>query len=288
MSTMKNKLPWIAAIVLGVVSILAVNKFLRLQAAKQEHNLVYMLTAVKELPEEHEITREDIQLKLFPVEAMSQLSITVPGLATEAAREESDRKVLMLVGRKLSRSINKGEQIFWSDLAEQQKSRFPDRIPEHMRAVSIPVGGVNAVSNLVTVGDKVDVVFSGENSTAPEVDLIRAIYMPEKIAEPAETPAPVQKIAGSTVLLSNVTVLAVGSVYTANSDSDNSGYSSVTLLVTPEEGVMLIQAMGSGQLSLMLRTPVDQSIGSPLVVAQDSLQEISKKLNKKRQDEVRK
>lgn len=152
----KRRLPWIAAIVLGTLSILAVNKYLTLQQRGSEQKKVFLLAASADIKPDQELTRNDLEIRSFPAESVSEVSITVPGTGSAAASEETERKILMLVGRKTTRQIGAGQQIFWSDLASPERPTFQSRIPAHMRAFTIPVTPISSVNNLIQPGDMVD------------------------------------------------------------------------------------------------------------------------------------
>lgn len=298
---LKNKLPWIIAIVLGVLSIAAVNKFLRLQQEGKDSSLIYLITAAADLSSGHELTRDDLKIALFPSDALSQISITVPGTSTTIGAEETERKLLMLIGRKTNRAIAAKEQIFWSDLMSLPRDHFPEHIPPRMRAVSIPVSLISSVSNLVEIGNKVDVVFTGDNTDHDTEKMFQLMALNasvnsddsvEVVSEKTDTAGSPsnKKVQGSIILLANVAVIAIGNNFRGKTRSDDTvdGYASVTLLVTPDEGLLIAQAMNSGQLSLMLRSPSDVSAGDTMEITTENLIDSSRKLNLKRNAEGQK
>lgn len=299
---LKNKLPWIIAIVLGVLSIFAVNKYLRLQEAGKESKLVYLISAASDLASGDVLSREDLKVELFPSESVSQISISVPGNTTKIGAEETERKLLLLIGRKTNRAIPEGEQIFWSDLVEPPKDRFPERIPPNMRAITIPVSQITSVSHLIEIGDRVDVIFTGDNELQETDKMLQLLTLnslekkeggsakkdaadPDGLEETEQTQ--VKRVQGSVVLLANVMVIAVGSQYRSQAGAPED-YSTVTLLVTPDEGVLITQAMNSGTLSLMLCSRSDIKGKGAMEITADNLLETSRKLNQVRNPEVKK
>lgn len=62
----KRRLPWIAAIVLGTLSILAVNKYLTLQQRGSEQKKVFLLAASADIKPDQELTRNDLEIRSFP------------------------------------------------------------------------------------------------------------------------------------------------------------------------------------------------------------------------------
>ena len=292
----KRRLPWIAAIVLGTLSILAVNKYLTLQQRGNEQKKVFLLAASADIKPEQELTRNDLEIRSFPAESVSEVSITVPGTGSASAAEETERKILMLVGRKTTRQIGAGQQIFWSDLASPERPSFQSRIPAHMRAVTIPVTPVSSVNNLIQPGDMVDILFtsvSGESEEADNTALLLIAAAGRNGGNTAEAvtapPAAPKKPARTEILLSRIPVLAVVQNFRPGS-ADESGmttYSGVTLMVTPQEGVLLTHALTVGQLSLMLRPVADPSASEASGVEAGNMIPMSRELRAKRAAEVK-
>lgn len=289
----KRRLPWIAAIVLGTLSIIAVNKYLTIQQRGSEQKKVFLLAAAADIKPDQELTRNDIEIRTFPAESVSEVSITVPGTGSAAASEETERKILMLVGRKTTRQIGAGQQIFWSDLAVMERPAFQSRIPARMRAVTIPVTPVSSVNNLIQPGDMVDVLFTnsgGEDEDSENTSLLIAATlrgngnMPE-----SSTPPPVKKPARTEILLSRIPVLATGQDFRPGAVNENgmASYSGITLMVTPQEGVLLTHALTIGQLSLMLRPAADPSISEADGVEAGNMLPMSRKLRAMRTAEVK-
>ncbi|MEI3003376.1 MAG: Flp pilus assembly protein CpaB [Victivallales bacterium] len=291
----KRRLPWIAAIVLGTLSILAVNKYLTLQQRGSEQKKVFLLAASADIKPDQELTRNDLEIRSFPAESVSEVSITVPGTGSAAASEETERKILMLVGRKTTRQIGAGQQIFWSDLASPERPTFQSRIPAHMRAVTIPVTPISSVNNLIQPGDMVDILFTSSNEDGEDVDaaLLLVAAANRNGANAAETvtaPAAVpKKPARTEILLSRIPVLAVGQNFRPDisGESGMAAYSGVTLMVTPQEGVLLTHALTVGQLSLMLRPAADPSVSEAAGVEIGNMIPMSRELRAKRAAEVK-
>ncbi|MGN0872148.1 MAG: Flp pilus assembly protein CpaB [Victivallales bacterium] len=291
----KRRLPWIAAIVLGTLSILAVNKYLTLQQRGSEQKKVFLLAASADIKPDQELTRNDLEIRSFPAESVSEVSITVPGTGSAAASEETERKILMLVGRKTTRQIGAGQQIFWSDLASPERPTFQSRIPAHMRAVTIPVTPISSVNNLIQPGDMVDILFTSSNEDGEDVDaaLLLVAAANRSGANAAETvtapTAAPKKPSRTEILLSRIPVLAVGQNFRPDisGESGVEAYSGVTLMVTPQEGVLLTHALTVGQLSLMLRPVADPSVSEAAGVEIGNMIPMSRELRAKRAAEVK-
>ncbi len=289
----KRRLPWIAAIVLGTLSIMAVNKYLTLQQQGKEVKTAFLITAAEDIPGGHELTMTDLKIKEFPEDSASEVSVIVPGRRSAAAAEETNRKMTMLTGRKTTRQISAGQQIFWSDLATAEQPSFTSRIPANMRAVTIPVSPVTSVNNLVQPGDTVDIIFTSNTGEAGEAGFDSASLLvlaaASKAGEQAEAVLPETRpaaVSKSSILLSGIQVLAAGSNFRRENSEAHDTYSGVTLLVTPQEGVLLTHSLTAGQLSLMLRNASDTSISEAESVEAGTLVQMGKNLSSKRKKEV--
>ncbi len=147
-----------------------------------------------------------------------------------------------VIGRKLESSMAAGQLLQSTDLKPlSQRQGFNAIIREGMRAVSVPVDAVSAVSNLVLPNDNVDVVGT--------------FRFPDMRGDSALDTV-------TLTILQNVKVLAVGSRWGgyAGESGGRSNYSTVTLLLYPEEVEMVIFASQKGRLSLSLRNFDDSRI----------------------------
>src|SRR5205085_2855616 len=65
-----------------------------------------------------------------------------------------------ILGRKLSRTVDRNQPLLWSDFDEGEKKGggLANMVKEGDRAVSIPVDGVSSVTGLVEPSDHVDIL----------------------------------------------------------------------------------------------------------------------------------
>lgn len=139
-------------------------------------------------------------------------------------------------GHALNRSIAKGELVLWNALNMNYSYQSPStKIQEGYRAVSISVDQISSVSNLIKPGD--------------HIDLITTIEIPGE-----STPS-------TLTLLQNVSVLTIGS-----GAEDEKNYGSVTLMVLPEEANIITHTSKYGNLSLVLRNPLDMKTNKNLSI----------------------
>lgn len=237
---MKQKFVLIAAIVFGLIAALLTRSWISSKESEYARRHA-------ELTRKTEKTQVIVATRTLPAGTV----ITTADLANGTVFEISVRgrpvitkeDYMRILGRRLEQTIEAGAPIFWSDIeggTAGYKGLAHDVQPG-MRAVSIAVSGANAVSGMIRPNDAVDVlgtfVFGGDDSGA-RVDEFVTLTM-----------------------LQNVTVLATGTDTAKTIDpmaKNASGYSTVTLEVTPREAELLVFAQQMrGRLSLTLRSPND-------------------------------
>lgn len=176
------------------------------------------------------------------------------------------------LGYVVAAPINKGEQITTTKFIRPEEIGLAFIIPEGMTAVSIPINEIIGVSNLINVGDRVNIIatfFPDELSSTGT----QAVGEEQTEGEPAvsstkETVAGIEKETTIT-LLWNVEILYIGTrIYTADAEMEAGGIFSggvsvtsegvieintVTLAVTPEDAEKLVftEELGSVWLALI-------------------------------------
>jgi len=241
----------IIAIILGVVAVVAVVSYISSirTSVEEEVEKVEVLVAAQNIPKE------------TPVETI----IAADAVTTEAIpRKYLADGVLTTLdnyeGYVTAAPINKGEQITSTKFVKPEQIGLAFMIPGDMVAISIPVNEVIGVSNLINVGDKVNVIatFSPPGEEAAE-------ETEETLAEEVVIEKEITK-----TLLWNVEVLYVGTRIVIVEEEEAgkvlggetkkeikaSDIRTVTLAVTPEDSEKLVftEEMGSVWLALL---PVD-------------------------------
>jgi Flp pilus assembly protein CpaB len=188
--------------------------------------------------------------------------------------------------------INEGEQITSTNFVKPEDLGLTFIIPSDMVAISIPVNEVIGVSNLINIGDKVNVIATFQ-PTQDElaVDLAETSTPPEdygseseesiEIEEEAEPEEEILDLTEETIykeitkiLLWNVEVLYIGTRTAADQEStqdeefmgsqsksdENTKITTVTLAVTPEESEKLVfsEEMGTVWLALVPITGIEE------------------------------
>ncbi len=244
----------IVAIILGVIAVVAVVSYISSirTSVEEEVEKVEVLVAAQNIPKE------------TPVETI----IAADAVTTEAIpRKYLADGVLTTLdnyeGYVTAAPVNKGEQITSTKFVKPEQIGLAFMIPGDMVAISIPVNEVIGVSNLINVGDKVNVIatFSPPGEEAAEA----AEETEETLAEEVVIEKEITK-----TLLWNVEVLYVGTRIIIVEEEEAgeilggetkkeikaSDIRTATLAVTPEDSEKLVftEEMGSVWLALL---PVD-------------------------------
>ncbi|RMD82840.1 MAG: Flp pilus assembly protein CpaB [Lentisphaerae bacterium] len=144
-------------------------------------------------------------------------------------------------GYRVAVPMDKGQPLRWIYLDTGGKKigkTFSDVVPDHYRAVTIPVDQNSGVAGLLVPNDNIDIIATFQFPQDRQNVTLATVTM---------------------TILQNVRLLAVGQNYRAFGMRNfrNRGYSNVTLCVTPKEAELLVFAQQKGKLSLSLRNPQD-------------------------------
>lgn len=263
---MKKKIVLIASLAAGIIAAVLTRLYLsakdaEVQELKDAINAKYppiwVLCYAKDVPSGTVLSREDFKVRQVP-------GVGVQG---QALTEENLTDV---VGRKTLVMHKQYEVAFWSDIegGDPSVKGLSADVKRQMRAVSINCSGAASVSSMVRPNDHVDVIgtFDFDNTTGKK-DLVTC------------------------TILQNVLVLATGSETAKGGRATvglrTTGYSTVTLEVTPREAEMLAFAEQiKGRLILTLRNRNDTSYERELPkVDFDKIRSEIEELNLKRQQE---
>ncbi|MCB0326886.1 MAG: Flp pilus assembly protein CpaB [Bdellovibrionales bacterium] len=151
----------------------------------------------------------------------------LPANAVRSKEKES------FIGQKLLRSVEKNEMLFWDQFIVRSHAVPSQKIPPGYRVISIPTDEVSSASFQIQSGDHVDLVIESQTEQQSK----------------------------SFTLLQNVTVLSTHSL------DDGLSYSSLSLMVLPEEVPMITHSIRNSSISLSLRNPSDLEVflASPMV-----------------------
>lgn len=142
--------------------------------------------------------------------------------------------------------IRRGEPLLKHRLSPYgARGGLPARIPEDMRAVTIPTTEVRGVAGFVMPGDFVDVLHTTNLGRKDNRPVTR-------------------------VLLQNAQVLGIDQV-SSHDETDPRIVNAVTMLVSPHDGQRVALAIATGDVSLLLRNEFDASLVEAAVVSYEDL-----------------
>ena len=239
---MKQKLIPIVSIIVGVIAFLMTFQYIRSERRKldaewedfnRKTKQIRVMVAKNNIPSGTAIKRGDLGTDMVPKASVGERAV----LPQDAPK---------IFNKKALFNIKRWDPVLWTDVegtgiggmglaARVNKEK-------HLRAISVSVGGAAAVSGMVRPNDR--------------VDIIGTFSFPSRTVEG-------QMETVTLTVLQDVTVLATGQTL-ANAPTPSgrsrrdSGYSTVTLEVSPREAEVLVFAQQvRGRLVLSLRNPAD-------------------------------
>lgn len=190
---------------------------------REDWKTLRVLCAARNVAEGTELARDMVAIREIPARFVTDSYTKV---------EEDGAVTNDPVGQRVLVPLNAGDPILLSHL-EPARPEFSAMIQSKGRAVTIDVQERNAVGLWVRPNDHVDVLGSFRDAQTQQLKTV--------------------------TLLQNVVVLATGRLNAATSHvaEEDRRYTSVTLLVLPEEAEILTLAQETGTLTLLLRNPED-------------------------------
>ena len=220
-----NKKIIILAVIIGLITVFALNQYIKDMQSEETTskavNRASVVVAKSTIPRHTRITSEMLIMDSFPEDAVHP----------EALKNIDDA-----VGGITRSDIIKGEQILESRVAtDQRPATLSYRVPEDLRAISLPVNEITGVSGYISPGDKVDVLVT---------------YNDENINEVMTTYTVVQ----------NALVMAVGEATKEVDNEERLLVSTVTVAVSPGQAEVLAYAYLNGSFHFTLRSPLDEEV----------------------------
>lgn len=207
-------------------------------AASGADATVPVLVAKRTVPANAKLTADDVEVRRVAAD------LAVPG--TLALPSEA-------LGKRVAVSLAPGQPIVKSLLElPENRGGLSARIPSGYRALTFAVTDLTGLAGRLQVGDRVDVVAFTQGQGAGGGGPARA-----------------------TLLLEGVRVLALGK---AEEEAAAGGgqqrpvpYTSVTVAVRPEEGVLLTLAQRRAEMQLLLRPAGDEGVRGRVTLTEDAL-----------------
>jgi len=221
--------------------------------------LLYFYLGKLETQKEVKIEYDSVVVAAVDIPAFTPITVdmvTYKQIPMGYAHPLSAHSVDEVVGYVTQGAIIAGEEIFPSKLKQfgETGSGLSYVVPAGMRAMTVAVDEVSGVAGFIQRGDYVDVL--AFTTVTVYGNAIKEAYR-EKVGTlpPAEIEESTES--ASIVVAQNICVAAIGTSF-VNTAVDTEGiYTSVTLLVTPEDAMRILQGSKSGTLALVLRASGD-------------------------------
>lgn len=222
----------IIALISAVATALLLFLFLKnLNNQAKTEDTVGVVVATADITANTQVTSNMVEIKYLPAEAVY----------SDAFTSLSD-----VVGKVSETDVIAGEQLNskqFADAGGVGAGTLAYSIEPGMRAITISVDEISGLCGMLKPGNKVDIIALFDSGTG-------------------SVSAPTSKM-----LLQNITVLAVDSILSksgksAASDGSAASYTSITLEVTAEQAMETSLSAYSGNLKVILRSPLDSSSSS--------------------------
>lgn len=240
--------------------------------------LLYFYLGNLEAQKHVEVQYDTVVAAAVDIPAYTQITgdmLTLQQIPQGYAHPLAARTIEEVVGLVTVSDIVAGEQVLPSKLKEfgQTDSGLAYVVPEGMRAVTVSVDEVSGVAGFLKRGDYVDVI----SYTSTSFDMKAAAAQAQTGADQTASEAPQGGTSQSTTVIAaqNVLIAAIGTSLStgtnAGGDAAPVGYNSVTLILTPEDAMRVVQGSRSGALVLILRASGDHAANTQNPVINDSL-----------------
>ena len=214
-----------------------------------------VIVAASDIPAFTPITSDMVTLKQIPL-----------GYAHPLAAHTLEE----VVGYVTESNIIEGEEILPAKLKQfgETESGLSYVVPEGMRALTVAVDEVSGVAGFLQRGDYVDVISYTTTTYEPEPK-------PQAQEGTEQTAQTTPSQSTTVVAAQNVRIAAVGMSLSSKTPSTEeqtqASYNSVTLFVTPEDAMRIVQGAKSGVVMLVLRASGDHSPNTQPPVINDML-----------------
>ncbi|PKR77267.1 Flp pilus assembly protein CpaB [Halalkalibacillus sediminis] len=229
---MQSKLLFLVAILMALITTAIFFYSTQNEATETDEEEIPMVDVVvttSAIQENQTITSEDVMLESVPEEQAHPSAIRT----TEDA-----------VGKFTTTTLESDEIVLQHRLKsdKDEQELISRKVQEGQRGVSIGTDMVRSVSNLIDPEDRVDIIFTYSEEEESEED------------EEADSEIITE------LLLENVRVLAVGREMVSNSAGEEfAEYSSITLELTPEEAVGLVNSSERGTIHFTVHSRINQN-----------------------------
>ena len=245
----------LAALLAAVIVGLGLYQFLQELKKPQEAPHTTVVIASVDIPENTRITPEMVALKSISNDSLLDHYLT----DTES-----------VVGMVVTSDVYAGEQIIRDRLVRVGEAEFANQtlayaVKPDMRAITIFVDQDTGLVNFLKPGNRVDILANYSHTEKPENEEETDVS-----EDGTEETQPVKEVVVPTtqLLAQNINILAVGSVMNKNGAAE---YTTVTLEVTIEDAMNINAVAWWGDIRLLLRSPLDDTIIEIAPVTQNTI-----------------
>lgn len=220
----------VLALALGVLAAVAARNYITGQIAVERERLVpaqrmvALVVAKRDLARGELVSAETMAVREFPEAYAVQGAVAPPQFEA-------------ITGASINTPMRAGDPLLHASLTTSELAGFSTRVREGIRAMTIAVDEVNAISGMLQPGDRIDLLFS------------------------ARVPAMGASASGEVTrpLMQDLRVLATGrQVRPGQDDRAARTYTTITVEVQPIQAQKLVVAQRAGKLTALLRNPEDR------------------------------
>lgn len=239
---MQSRMPIIAALIAGVAAILLLNLYVGGLQQSLRPSLTPVVVASHQLTAGTVLDAKDIAQAMRTTDSLPKLAI------------KWEERSLYL-GQRLDLPVGEADYVlanYFGGVAAAAQ-RLSERIDAktNQRALTIPVTAETSLERSIRPGDRIDLLLTYTRAESAAAGRPGTQGTVKIVASP---------------LLENVYVVSTGQFGLVTS----SQYSTITVLVSEDEGKLLVWAMKLGQLSILLRNPKDVALTDRTFIAGDS------------------
>ncbi len=250
-----NKAPLIIGVVFGLLAMLMVHNYIndKQRELTEGMDLVEIIAAADGIPAGTPLSTSMLTTRKIPQKFAPKNAVT------PSQRDD-------IIGQRILTPLEPGDPLVWSNFVDMGiGEKLSDVIKEGERAYTMPCDILSSINGFLRPDDHIDIIGT--------------------FADPSDGTAV------TLTLLQNVTILAAGDNRQGPGSSRRSGpmqISTVTILVTPEEAMMLTLAQQMGGLTFMLRNSEDINTDQEFrrikitdIIAKEEVKKVQKKRNRR-------
>ena len=264
MKLSKNTLLLGGAVGLGVLCFLGANYYINNYLANAETQLAgayktrQVMVAAVNVPAGGVLNDSNLAARRIPERYLASTALSPDAL--DAVR-----------GQKVMVALKPGDPIDRGALERGDRAALSTTVTKGERAITFPVDEISSISGMLVPGDIIDLVFTGNGTTANSY---------KQAAEPNSVPKELMHVR---LILQAVPVMATGKttqkrvVNTAGGGRQevDMAFSTVTLTVSPAQAEQVLLAQKLGSLTAVLRNPDDKQILAKSVLDEATFKEVA-------------